>query len=129
MSWILSDHLKPELFKPYRTLWITSICPCSPSNSEPATTYSYSFVVASRYAWGTNICPPPPPTFMLYNLARNIDSLRLLLKLLQNRCCLLDQELGDHPILIWLYDVHYVCMQKQVYLVFLVFLRCICNPF
>ena len=76
MSWILCDHLKPELFKPYRALWITSICPCSSSNSGPATIYNFSFVVASRYA----LSMPAHQTFMLFNLARNIDSLKDLVE-------------------------------------------------
>ena len=44
MSWILCDCLKPELFKPCRAKWVTGICPCSSSNSAPATMYSFSFV-------------------------------------------------------------------------------------
>ena len=39
MSWILWDHLRPELFSPYNALYITSICPSSSSNSGPATMY------------------------------------------------------------------------------------------
>ena len=38
----------------------------------------------------------------MFNLASTIDSLGILLKLLQNRCCLLDQELGDHLLQTWL---------------------------
>ena len=76
MSWILCDHLKPELFKPYRALRITTICPCGSSNSGPGTMYSFSFVVASRYALPISV----PQTSMLFNLARNIDSLRDLVE-------------------------------------------------
>ena len=75
MSWILCDHLKNELFKPYRALWITSRCPFSSSNSGPAM-YNYSFVGASRYAFPMSA----PQTSMLFNLARNIDSLKDLIE-------------------------------------------------
>ena len=76
MSWILCDHLKPELFKPYRALWITSRCPYSSSNSGQATMYNFSFVVAYRYALPMSASQ----TFMLFNLARNIDSLKDLVE-------------------------------------------------
>ena len=76
MSWSLCDHLKPELFKPYRALWITSICPYSSSNSGPAAMYNSSVVVASRYALPMSA----PQTSMLFNLARNIDSLKDLVE-------------------------------------------------
>ena len=76
MSWILCDNLKPELFNLYSALWITSICPCSSSNSGPSTIYSFSFVVASRYALPISA----PQTFMLFCLARNIDSLKDLVE-------------------------------------------------
>ena len=101
MSWILCDHLKPEIFNPYSALSITSICPCSYSDSGPATMYGFSFVVALRYAFPKSA----PQTFMLFNLGT-------LLKLLQSRCCLLDQELDDHLLLVLLYGVHHVCMPK-----------------
>ena len=70
MSWSLCDHLKPELLKPYRALWITSICPCSSSNAGTATMYNFYFVVGSSYSLPISA----PRTFMLFNLDRNIDS-------------------------------------------------------
>ena len=107
MSWILCDHLKPELFKPYGALWITSICSSSSSNSEPATMYSFSFVVVSRYA-----LPMSAPRLSCCSIWLGIlIALGILLKLLQNRCYLLDQELGDHLLLICLCDIHCVYMQ------------------
>ena len=47
MSLILCDHLKPQLFRPYRALWIMMMCHYSSSNSGPATMYNFSFVVTS----------------------------------------------------------------------------------
>ena len=49
---------------------------------------------------------------MLFNLARILTGLGILLKILQNRSFLLDQELVDHLLLAWLYDVHCVFMQE-----------------
>ena len=95
MSWILCDHLKPELFEPYRALWITSICHCSSSNSGPATMYSFSLVVASRYA-----LPMSAPKLSCCSIWLAIlIGLGILLSLLQNRCYLFGQELGDHLLL------------------------------
>ena len=109
MSWGLSDHLKPELFQPNRALWITSICPCSSSNYGPATMYNFSFAVASRYAFQMSA----PQTSMLFNFCLGIlIVLRILLRQLQNRCYQMDQELGDHLLLVWLYDAHLVNMQE-----------------
>ena len=70
LSWGLFDHLKPELLKPYRALWMTSIFPCSSSNEDTATMYNFSFVLASSYALPISA----PQTYMLFNLDRNIDS-------------------------------------------------------
>ena len=43
--------------------------------------YSFSLVVASRHALPISAPPPPPPpTFLLFDLARNIDSLRDLVE-------------------------------------------------
>ena len=39
-------------------------------------------------------------------------ALGTLLKLLQNRCCLLDQELDDCLLLFWLYGIHHGWMQR-----------------
>ena len=70
--------------------------------------YSYSFVVASRYT-----LPISAPRLSCYLIWLGIlIVLVILLKLLQNRCCLLDQELGDHLLITWLYDIHHVCMQR-----------------
>ena len=108
MSWGLCDLLKPELFKPYRVLWITSICPCNSSNSGPATMYNFSFVVASRYALPMS----PHQTSMLFNWLGILIVLRILLRLLQNRCYLLNHELGEHLLLVWLCDLHHVYIQN-----------------
>ena len=71
--------------------------------------YIFSFVVASRYALPISVSQ----TFMLFHLARKIlIVLGILLKLLLNRCCLLDQELDDHLLLIRLNGIHHVCMQR-----------------
>ena len=61
-------------FKPYtpRSLWITSIYPCSSSNSRPVYMYNFSFMVASGYALPMSA----PQTSILFKSARNIDSLK-----------------------------------------------------
>ena len=76
MSWIFSDHHRPELFSPYSALYITSICPSSSSNSGPATTYSFSLVFASKYALPIS----SPQTSGLFSLAKNITSQRDLME-------------------------------------------------
>ena len=72
MSWILWDHLRPELFSPYSALFITSICHSSSLNSGPATMYSLSLVFASKYALPISA----PLTSRLFSLAKNMTNLR-----------------------------------------------------
>ena len=65
MSWILCDHFKPELFEPYRALWITSVYILVVLQTQVQLLCSFSLVVASRYALpmsATTPPPPPPPT-------------------------------------------------------------------
>ena len=76
ISCILCDHLRPELFRPYRALWITSMCPCNSSNSGPAIMYNFSFVLASRYTLPISAAQ----AFILLSLARNMVDLRDLVE-------------------------------------------------
>ena len=50
MSWIFWGHLRPELFSPYSALCIANTCPSCSSNSGPVTMYSFSLVLAYKYA-------------------------------------------------------------------------------
>ena len=68
--------------------------------------YSFSFVVASIYALPMSA----HQTFMLW--IEILLALVTLLKLLQSICCLLDQELDDHQLLVLLYGVHHLSIQK-----------------
>ena len=82
--------------------------------------YSFSFVVASRYA-----LPMSAPRLSCCSIWLGIlIALGILLKLLQNRCYLLDQELGHHQLLVGLYV--FTC-KDQVYFDFLVLLGWICD--
>ena len=76
MSWILWDHLRPELFSPYSALYITNMCPSRSSNSGPATMYSFSLVFASKYALPISA----PQTSRLFSLAKNMTNLRDLIE-------------------------------------------------
>ena len=87
--------------------------------------YSFSFVVASRYALPISA----PQTFKVFSWIGIWIVLGILLRLLLRRCCLLDQELGDHLLLISLYGAHHVCMQIPGVPCFLVSLMCVCDPF
>ena len=78
ISSIFCDHLRPELFRPYRALWIASMCPCNSSNSGLAIMYSYnfSFMVASSYALPISAAQ----TIILLSLARNVVNLKDLVE-------------------------------------------------
>ena len=55
------------------------MCPHSSSNLRPATIYSFSLVVASRYTLPISTAH----TFMLLSLARNMDNLNDLVETTQ----------------------------------------------
>ena len=70
--------------------------------------YSFSFVLASRYAL-QHLLPRLSCCLIWIEI---LLALGTLLRLLQSRCCLLDQEVDDHLLLVLLYGIHCVCMQK-----------------
>ena len=94
MSWILFDHLRTELFRPYRALWVTRMGPCNSSNSGPAIMYIFSFVVASSYA----LPIPAPQTSILFNLARKTDNVNLV-ETTSERCYLLSHAATNSAVL------------------------------
>ena len=108
MSWILCDHLKPELFKPYRAWWITNIC------LVVLQILPQLLCIIFLLWWFLGMhCQCLLPRLPCCSIRLGtLKVLRILLRLLQNRCYLLDQEIRDHLLLVWLCSIHHVYMME-----------------